>query len=417
MEDASNSSSAKSEYKNFIWKERGNQNIENTYISNNINLDNNTLSSESSFTSSTSNIISGINATTSMKYCTDLPHHIFYLPNIQFEIKKIIGMEALTHGIKYALDKYTVNRQMIKNWCLQTALVNSEIIQFLDLQSQTTHTPKPISSHLENAKYYNLDEKEEGEFKPRSNKSLNSSNISQDRCANTELPIENPISVNSLIKQKNIGVFSTLRREEKERILYDYIKFGHSMGSRKWGIESNVIRRFEQRKDIGCERGITIWKQEEELIIHNTMNNLSKLGVECIKERIINDLKLNNGESVNIYDICMDGLDKGIGVAAARYQINIFHLEFIIKSLCPFEYGKMEANNWYSITDPALSDKHKLLTPQYKMEIINLARSEGINYASKRYHVSATTVKKYKKNYKRGGVQGLNKIKKGRKPQ
>ena len=218
------------------------------------------------------------------------------------------------------------------------------------------------------------------------------------------IPIINGINNMGVRKtrKKHEAVFSTLTPEEKDRILYDKLKIGIKKCERKWGIShgllNNYIKSMQIFKNIEEKK---IWmetqniKQEERMkiidtsiAIQNIENTMIKWGSDGISWRDLSNLSF----------------DRGIAVAAARYNISLFELEFLLQHLCLGQWNDMEKNFWYCLP---LRNTNRKVHDMSRLEIVKLSQDEGIQYASKKSGMDRETIHKYRKFYDKYGAQAL----------
>ena len=173
--------------------------------------------------------------------------------------------------------------------------------------------------------------------------------------------------------------FSTFTDEEKERIFYDKVTLGSSKLERKWGINHKILNYYGEREMqhiLISESAEMEWLEEEKSRIDSKMR-------EMVPKDIINRVEehLNYSSSgypriknkITITELCNLAFERGIALAGARYQINLFELEFLLQNLCKDKYLEMEKNKWFCINIENIV-KSRLLGKEEKLEIARLMR-------------------------------------------
>ena len=66
--------------------------------------------------------------------------------------------------------------------------------------------------------------------------------------------------------------------------------------------------------------------------------------------------------------------DRGIAIIGARFHIDLFEFEYLLKDLCGPQWERMEDNHWFCTPRAELT----------KLEIVKLSQLEGVDYAAKK---------------------------------
>ena len=202
--------------------------------------------------------------------------------------------------------------------------------------------------------------------------------------------INNRQIVTTTLKKK--AIFSKLSNSEKELILYDKIRVGALVCERKWGIHHSLLTLYNQSsnqfKNLQ-EREIWIEDQNKKLGgYHNITANIHNI---IIKSQIV--LDENRSPIYSLQELCDISFDKGLGIVAVIYNINLFALQYLLKHLFPSEWDDMERNKWFSL----LTDSHNNKIPMSKMDIVTLSNLQGVRYASKKSGVLPDAIARYRK--------------------
>ena len=207
-------------------------------------------------------------------------------------------------------------------------------------------------------------------------------------------------------------IFKTLSREEKERILLDNFEFGNKNCERKWGVNRTMINRFFNTKELFTnEQKKETWMSIKKNII---LDKMSTMQIEIVVENVIGcilrcmqniDNKYFNTHNRDqlLLDLCNLSFDRGIAIAASRYSINLFELEFLLQHLYPSEWLKMKNNNWYCVGNNGLRNDMS------KLDIVELSKAQGIVYASKKSGKGVRTICVYRRIFEDQGAEGLMK--------
>ena len=188
---------------------------------------------------------------------------------------------------------------------------------------------------------------------------------------------------NKYISEKGIRVFSRISKEEKELIVEDMCKMGVRQCERKWGIAHSVLVAYNRVDHLFED------KAERKLWITQQKANLGNL--ISVKQRILNIIS-ESDNIISLEQLSEMSFDKGLGIVAIRYNINIFQLEFLLQQLFPIGWKAMEHRKWFSKDS---SHNRKFMS---KMDIVSLANDEGLMYASKKSGVLKSIITKYRKD-------------------
>ena len=202
-------------------------------------------------------------------------------------------------------------------------------------------------------------------------------------------------------RKKHEAVFSTFCGEEKNRVLYDKLAIGIRRCERKWGIGHGLLNNYlktmqmfrnTEQKDAWIEAQKE--KQEQRMKIINTTLAIQKLEQTMIKW---------GSDGISWLELSNLSYDRGIAVAAARYSINLFELEFLLQHLSQAQWKDMEKNYWYCL--PLRNSKNR--NEMSRLEIVKLSQEEGIQYASKKSGMDEGTIHRYRRFYDKYGADGL----------
>ena len=189
-------------------------------------------------------------------------------------------------------------------------------------------------------------------------------------------------------KHQPTALFSTFTPDQQNRILYDKVASGQAHCSRKWGINhTTVIRFYRSNRDKFTTEKIEDWKAimkesiNTRLMVMNPGEVLFR--VEGAVQKICND------RYSGLLDLCNLGFSKGIGVAAVRYRVDLFDLEFLLMNLCKRKWEQMERENWLNSGGDAV----------FKLDTIRKFRRdflmETLAENNKDKEVNATTINGY----------------------
>ena len=387
---------------------------------------------------------------------TDVPVHIFYYKTIQNTIKKLICSEAEKEGLDAVIDKYYLNEGVIEQWLEETNMnmnintpkeatteaAEEKIISAEHIIPENTSLDR-IYTDIEELKYPEVHQ--EGEEKriieqdpgaytpPVEDQGIESNSIiSNESNENNSEFTDSSFSSGSFIpsttfpkrkrKQRNIQftskyIFAKLSPEEKEKILYEYLASGSGFCMRKYGIRNRgTIYNFSKtynlfdKDDAKAEKARKTWKLEHHRYIQKKMNTQRKRGLDALVDIVRTSIKRKtkrNKPCMTVSDLCKLALDKGLAVAASKFNTNLFTLEFLIEKLFPTELEEMESNEWFLISNSVNQSKIALRSPEVKLEIIQMAKAKGRFYTCRRFRVADSTIFSYTQLYKKYGMKGL----------
>ena len=204
-------------------------------------------------------------------------------------------------------------------------------------------------------------------------------------------------------------VFSILTKGEKELILYDKIKDGAGICERKWGIHHSLLTTYINSSNTfsnNMDRADWIKQQKDNL--GGIMRVQENIEWVLMKTHITQSIA---NSPIRIHDLCSMCFDRGLGVIAAKHNINLFELEYLLQELYPSEWGEMEKNDWFCVYRDGENNPIKMS----RVDIVNLSSVEGVRYASKKSGVQTDVISRFRRELleegllARGGipVQGL----------
>ena len=113
------------------------------------------------------------------------------------------------------------------------------------------------------------------------------------------------------------------------------------------------------------------------------MNEMKKRDIKDIEGKLWDNSREKN---ITLKKIYFEGLDRGIAIPAAKYSMDLFELEYLIRNRCQTEWSKMKQNDWYLIPASQRLKEHPnelYNSRKEKLNIIAIAKKEGRIYASK----------------------------------
>ena len=171
-----------------------------------------------------------------------------------------------------------------------------------------------------------------------------------------------------------------------------------SIFERKWGICGLTIYKMFRNLSVDA-------KKQLKMSIENEIKKMDLKGVTQIRSEVKIALQKEK-PSISLEKIYEFGLNKGIAVAAIKYSIDLFKLEYLIWKQCPTLWAQMKTNNWFLIPVRNWS--------QSKLGIIKMAESEGVLYTSKKCRINLETIYRYIETLNDYGINGLLKRKRWR---
>ena len=212
-----------------------------------------------------------------------------------------------------------------------------------------------------------------------------------------------PIKKKPLSRKKADAIFTKFSHEEKKKILYDKIDLGINNCERKYGVNHKIIGVFNKNEEFfQTDDEKDIWMGIEKETIRKQMDKLDKHTVIRNIENILNDSLVDVKTTIEeIYDM---SFNRGLGIVAARFSINLFELEFILKEILPERWADMVKNCWYCVTPYDNYNKPRMS----KLDMVKLSDTHGILYASKHSGKPSATICKYRKLVKEKGPKGLD---------
>ena len=213
--------------------------------------------------------------------------------------------------------------------------------------------------------------------------------------------------------KKHLKAFSKLGKAEQKRIHLDSIEYGNTQVERKWGINRSCMREITKKEIYYTTEAERIeWMRLQKEVFNRKMENMN---INAVIENIENSLlKIKNSfyqksntplPPLTLEELSDLAFERGIAIAAVRYNIDIFELEYLLMTLHQAQWNRMEENKWYFV--PPMFTNSEEGTNMSKLEIIKLAQKEGADYASKMSGVSEYCVYHYKLIYEEYGEEGL----------
>ena len=311
---------------------------------------------------------------------SEIPEHILHLPIIQLKAKKYICKQANINGMGKTAKEYSVSGSLIEKWMKEREEYDDVDAQAADLRGLKRFLPDDQNLYINHEQLKNNLYVEELSLKPSVWGSKSTAGEAETRLRG---------DMGRMRTRKENRVFSTFCQAEKERLIHDNIKLGTSRFERKWGGIRHLHRISQAMNLFKTEEEKMLWMEKEGEIIEQRMNLLVReeviRNIECTLKAT---LQLDNINSLSLSYLCTLSMERGIAVAAARNRLNIFELEFLLKTEYRIEWHTMELNAWYLVS----LEKSKGIP---KVDIANLALKEGIYYACKISRMSRETVRKY----------------------
>ena len=345
---------------------------------------------------------------------SEIPIKLLLLPIIKKKAKKLICKSANEIGIAETGIKYTISNELINKWVFEERS-KIEIAEDADSVNRTpvVSAEKRIKPE-ENENYISIEEYERiNEQLARQTREtyLNHKQQTAQQIAKTHTRPPPPKP-----PKKYKSSFTSLTQAEKYRIVYDYISLGIGTCERKWGQTRQGIVYY-----IKAEGGSLLFNTQEEK--DNWMRNqcieiqnrIKILEINTILQKIESSLPaiqdVDPQENItSVRDLCLLSLDRGIGIVATKYSLNLFELEYLLQHTCYQEWMEMVNNDWYSPTDVNI----KLW--RSKIQIVKLAQNEGYLYASKKARLPDGIIRTYVNLYEKYGMRGLEDYEKVSKP-
>ena len=356
-------------------------------------------------------------------FYNDIPEHIYKLPKVQLEIKKLICSDAAKEGKEDTAYQYGVCIEKIEKWQdqinLQGEEYNSEVqsqnASKYILSQKRIHPDDEYTPRMKEYVYGNNQNK----YYENSTYLKNYHNVAPEQARITPKYQKYPRP--QIQNKKDLYIFSLLNIEEKNRILYDFLLTGSGISSRKWGISKNTLHTRKRTLGLGNNKEFrNEWMEKEKAKQERRIEELENDGLEALKleiEGILKDLDMaetigtsyeileaSNNNQNNLEELCLLALGKGIANISTRFMIELHKLEHLTHKLCPQEWDNMIKNDWYlkdTLTDP------EKLSPEEKLEVIKVYRSEGVMYAAKKYHLTHSMIFSFNSLYSNSGLIGL----------
>ena len=186
-------------------------------------------------------------------------------------------------------------------------------------------------------------------------------------------------------------IFSALSDSEKNLILYDKMISGQKSNERKYGIHGSRLLEYNKTKQLF--KNI----EEKEKWIENQKYEISKIMEELVQNKtqivtnIENNLLNEYDKNIKMEEIAEFSFDRGLAVAAARYNINLYELEYILKEEYSTKWIEMETQKWFCV----FRNSDDYLSPQIKSQMLKLVKEEGAFYAAKKFGVSIDKLREY----------------------
>ena len=336
----------------------------------------------------------------------EIPDDLLHLPIMKSKVKKHICKYAKEQGIENTAYQYSIQPNLIQKWMFE-----SELIGKIKDDKNNYENLSPILPS-------NLSRKRLSPDKP----GIIPANIQASIDENWRVLAkeERPKDTNAddlIRKQRNVlgsnpenikypntkGIASFLTGEEKARIAYDHVALGIATCERKWGLLRQNVRYFIKSKHLfGTDTEKEIWISKQGEIIARRKRKVDIKSIKSRVEGILAGEESNSNSNCNYYNsnyignnsqpITLNGLitlsfEKGIAMAAVKYKIGLFDLEFLLQFLCPNRWLEMELNEWF-LEPPGRGEKQ----PEDE-EVVNLALNEGYLYAGKKFRIRADLVR------------------------
>ena len=236
----------------------------------------------------------------------------------------------------------------------------------------------------------------------------NTNNLDTNKITNNNIPPNH--------KKSHERKFSTLTLRERKRIVCESIECGYPLVQRKWGISRSSIRDLLNKEKFfqtPIERNIWMSTQKEliynkicRMDINTVIKNIENALHGLVKVKKKNKLLITIPPIKTLNELSDYAFDRGIGVAAARYGVDLFELEFMLQTLCGEKWREMDENKWFSVCHMVNGVRSFGMS---KLDIVKLSMLEGVEYASKVSGASEFSVGNYRLIYEEYGEEGLKK--------
>ena len=302
----------------------------------------------------------------------DIPERLLHHRVIKEKTRNLICKEAINTDLDSTAEKYGISSDLIEKWLLNNNNCDN---------NKNNNNNK--SSHHNNKHSHHHDQE--------LFKNTNLKRISPELIP-TEVIERNKESrkKHAIKKLSNLkGTITNLSVEEKGRIVYDYLHLGCDRCTRKWGTHHSTIMKIINSNILfnrNDDRDHWIKTQRSNIFEH--INNLNG---EKVRNNIQNCIVQNKtpGDDITIEKLSNYSFDRGLAVTASKYQINIFDLEYFLKTKHKQEFEEMERNDWY------MRGEYGEHEPQpTKLEMLKLVREDGYGYASKRLRKTIAVIRK-----------------------
>ena len=191
-------------------------------------------------------------------------------------------------------------------------------------------------------------------------------------------------------------VFVKFTIDEKERIIFDWLDLGLTVCERKWGINHWILGNFNKEQQLfKTTREKAIFMDIQRDRINNRLEMQNKDLVYKNAELAVK--QYSTEQPFGLVDLCEFAYDRGIAVIAARFHLNLFEFEFLLKDLCSPQWVRMEENKWRCIPPAELTD----------LEIVKLSKQEGVDYTAKKTGKSTDAIKKIRKMFSVEDIRNL----------
>ena len=217
------------------------------------------------------------------------------------------------------------------------------------------------------------------------------SNVTEESSGELNIIQKKQLSKSSSTKRLPRYNLSLLKIHEQDLLMHQYYILSRSIFERKWGICGLTIYKMFRNLSVDA-------KKQLKMSIENEIKKMDLKGVTQIRSEVKIALQKEK-PSISLEKIYEFGLNKGIAVAAIKYSIDLFKLEYLIWKQCPTLWAQMKTNNWFLIPVRNWS--------QSKLGIIKMAESEGVLYTSKKCRINLETIYRYIERYNEYGKYGL----------
>ena len=345
----------------------------------------------------------------------DIPLELLRHVDIIGAIRGRVCSDVRRMGLEETAKKYKISAQLINTWSLRKevsqqllrkGVSNQEVVLNQELLNQELINQEPLTQETLTQEPLKVSANHEvnEELLPEKRGTYNIYN--EEYVTHRECPNVGEVSLNINEQLQSIRkcpkIFNNLNKYENRRLTYDYFKLGDKGSSRKWGLYMTSFRRQAGIKGDAEERNK--WLKKKGIRIKEKQKDLMDIGTEKIQKKVSCRLKVNmNG--IELEELLQLGLERGIAVAASLYYIDLLDLEFLIKNLCREKWKEMKNNGWYLVPRPYIpTDKWD---PQKKLQVVNLFRSQGAVYTSKKFHVACLKITSWDDLYTKYGLPGL----------